>query len=34
MFWGKTEMRVEEYPHITLTITLYTLSMDQTWMAI
>lgn len=34
MFWGKAEMRVEEYPRITLTITLYTLSMDKTWMAI
>lgn len=34
MFWGKADMRVEEYPRITLTITLYTLSMDKTWMAI
>lgn len=34
MFWGKAEMRVEKYPQITLTITLYTLSMDKTWMAI
>lgn len=34
MFWGKAEMRVEEYPHITLTITLYTLSMDKTWLSI
>ncbi|MFN3396915.1 MAG: type II secretion system protein GspM [Sulfurimicrobium sp.] len=34
MFWGKAEMQVEAYPHITLTITLYTLSMDKTWMAI
>lgn len=34
MFWGNAEMRVEEYPKITLTITLYTLSTDKTWMAI
>lgn len=34
MFWGKAEMRVEEYPRVTLTITLYTLSMDKTWLSI
>lgn len=34
MYWGKAEMRVEEYPRVTLTITLYTLSMDKAWMAI
>lgn len=34
MIWGKAEMRVEEYPRATLTITLYTLSMDKAWMAI
>lgn len=34
MIWGKAEMRVEEYPRVTLTITLYTLSRDKTWMAI
>lgn len=34
MIWGKAEMRVEEYPLVTLKITLYTLSMDKTWMAI
>jgi MSHA biogenesis protein MshJ len=34
MIWGKAEMRVEEYPLVILTITLYTLSMDKTWMAI
>jgi len=34
MIWGKAEMRVEEYPLVTLTITLYTLSMDKTWLAI
>jgi len=34
MFWGKAEMRIEEYPRITLTITLYTLSMDKTWLSV
>lgn len=34
MFWGKAEMRVEEYPRVTLTITLYTLSMDKTWLSV
>ena len=34
MIWGKAEMQVEEHPLVTLTITLYTLSMDRTWMAI
>lgn len=34
MYWGKAEMRVDEYPRTLLTITLFTLSMDKTWMAI
>lgn len=34
MFWGKAEMRVEDYPRVTLTITLYTLSMDKTWLSV
>jgi MSHA biogenesis protein MshJ len=34
MFWGKAEMRIEAYPRITLTITLYTLSMDKTWLSV
>ncbi len=34
MIWGKAEMRVEEYPLVTLTITLYTLSMDKTWLSV
>ncbi|MEN6584878.1 MAG: agglutinin biogenesis protein [Sulfuricella sp.] len=34
MFWGQAEMRVEAYPRITLTITLYTLSMDKTWLSV
>lgn len=34
MFWGKVEMQAVEYPRVTLTITVYTLSMDKTWLAI
>lgn len=34
MIWGKAEMQVEEYPLITLTITLYTLSTDKTWLSV
>jgi MSHA biogenesis protein MshJ len=34
MIWGQAEMRVEAYPRITLTITLYTLSMDKTWLSV
>lgn len=34
MLWGKAEMQVEEYPRITLTITLYTLSTDKTWLSV
>lgn len=34
MIWGKAEMQVEEYPRVTLKITLYTLSMEEKWMAI
>lgn len=34
MIWGKAEMRVEEYPLVTLTVTLYTLSMNKTWLSI
>lgn len=34
MIWSKAEMRVEEYPLVTLTITLYTLSMDKTWLSV
>ena len=34
MFWGKVEMKVEKHPEIVLTLTLYTLSMDKTWLQI
>ena len=34
MFWGKAELKVEEYPKATLTLTLFTLSLDKTWLRI
>lgn len=34
MFWGKAELKVEEYPKSTLTLTLFTLSLDKTWLRI
>ncbi len=34
MFWGMADMKVEKYPDVVLTLTLYTLSLDKTWMQI
>lgn len=34
MFWGKAELKADAYPKTTLTLTLYTLSLDQTWLTI
>jgi len=34
MFWGKAEMKVVEYPEVELKLTLYTLSLDKTWLKI
>lgn len=34
MFWGKAELKADAYPKTTLTLTLYTLSLDKTWLAI
>ena len=34
MFWGKADMDVEKYPKVTLTLRLYTLSLDKAWLAI
>ena len=34
MFWGKVEMNTEAYPKVTLTLTLYTLSLDKAWLAV
>ncbi|MDN2709660.1 type II secretion system protein GspM [Janthinobacterium sp. SUN118] len=34
VFWGKAHLAAESYPDATLTLTLYTLSMDDTWIAL
>ena len=34
MFWGQAELKAEEYPQSVLTLTLYTLSLDKTWLSI
>jgi MSHA biogenesis protein MshJ len=32
LFWGKAQLDAEDYPNVRLTLTLYTLSLDQKWM--
>jgi len=32
LFWGSAKLNVEEYPKATLTLTLFTLSMDKKWL--
>jgi MSHA biogenesis protein MshJ len=32
LFWGKAQLEVEQYPASRLTLTLYTLSLDRSWM--
>lgn len=34
VFWGKANLEVEEYPNARLTLTLYTLSLDEKWMTL
>lgn len=34
MFWGSAKMHVAQYPAVELTITLYTLSLDTTWLQV
>lgn len=34
MFWGEASLSVEKYPDATFTLTLYTLSLDKTWLAV
>ncbi len=34
MFWGAAKMNVVEHPTVELTLTLYTLSLDKTWLQI
>lgn len=32
LFWGKAKMQVETYPEATLSLTLFTLSLDKKWL--
>jgi MSHA biogenesis protein MshJ len=32
LFWGKAKLSVDEYPTATLTLTLFTLSLDKKWL--
>jgi len=32
LFWGKAQLQVEQYPTVRLTLTLYTMSLDDQWM--
>jgi MSHA biogenesis protein MshJ len=34
MFWGSAKLEVLHYPEAELTLTLYTLSLDKTWLAV
>ena len=34
MFWGNADLEVQKYPQVTLTLRLYTLSLDKAWLAI
>lgn len=34
MFWGEANLSVEQYPYSVLTLTLYTLSLDKTWLTV
>ncbi len=34
MFWGEAKMNVAQYPAVELTLTLYTLSLDKTWLQV
>jgi MSHA biogenesis protein MshJ len=34
MFWGEASLNVEKYPDAVFTLTVYTLSLDKTWLAV
>ena len=34
MFWGGAKLNVVHYPEAELTLTLYTLSLDKTWLVV
>jgi MSHA biogenesis protein MshJ len=31
LLWGSLELKVEQYPHVVLTLRLYTLSLESAW---
>jgi MSHA biogenesis protein MshJ len=34
MYWSKVTVNGDDYPHVTLTATIYTLSLDKAWLAV
>lgn len=34
LFWGELSLNVEQYPNSVMTLTLYTLSLDETWLTV
>lgn len=34
MFWSKVRLKVDEYPKTTLSLTVYTLSLDKAWLVV
>ena len=34
MFWSRVSLNAEDYPRVTLTVTIYTLSLDKAWLEV
>jgi MSHA biogenesis protein MshJ len=34
MFWSRASLNAEDYPRLTLTLTIYTLSLDKAWLVV
>lgn len=34
MFWSRASLNAEDYPRLTLTVTIYTLSLDKAWLVV
>jgi MSHA biogenesis protein MshJ len=34
MFWARASLNAEDYPRLTLTVTIYTLSLDKAWLEV
>jgi MSHA biogenesis protein MshJ len=34
MFWSRASLSASDYPHLTLTVTIYTLSLDKAWLVV